>query len=132
MKLNAFYFVLLLCATWTLQLGAMFKDKEDPIAKTQTDPVAYRDMIEESKDGPKGAPSPSFKLYERAGFLTDSPVAPESEEELSEKAAETLPEEQLSEDWWIEDAGDPAVPADEEKVLENDLKDVNQTSDDEK
>lgn len=56
-----------------LNLGAIRKN-EDPIARTQTDPISYKQKREENKDGVKGAPKPSFKYYEKEEFLVNSPM----------------------------------------------------------
>lgn len=55
---------------------------------TQTNPIAYKDKMEELKDGEKGAPSPSYKFYPKDRFLTDPPM---------EKEGETQPEDNLPE-----------------------------------
>ena len=56
-----------------LQMGTI-RRKEDPILKTQTDPILYKQKMDEIKDGEKGAPSPSFRHYDKAGFLAELPV----------------------------------------------------------
>ena len=105
-------FVLILAS---FQMGTIRK-KEDPILKTQTSPIALNDKIEEIQNGPKGAPTPSFKLYTQSGFLTDPPVAqgkstPEAPNpaDLSKKVTEVPGIEQKErnsqEDWWLEDQG---------------------------
>ncbi len=50
------------------------KDAEDPILRTQTDPIAYKEKMEEIKDGEKGAPAPSMNLYPKSKFLVSPPL----------------------------------------------------------
>ena len=98
-----------------LNLGTI-KKADDPILKTQTDPISYKQKMEEQKDGPKGAPMPSFNLYPKARFMTDSSVAeppaqePQTDnlagEKVSEVAVDTA-DEQSSEDWWSSEESDP-------------------------
>ena len=121
-------FLIFLSSTVFLQMGLIRKD-QDPIAMTQTDPITYKQKVEETKDGVKGAPAPSFKYYEKEGFLTQSPVNPQGEEtvspppsypEVSEvdlgeedlgqeenpPAEDSLEEEETGineDDWWVED-----------------------------
>ena len=94
-----------------LNLGTI-KKADDPILKTQTDPISYKQKMEEEKDGPKGAPTPSFKLYPKEGFMTD-PAVEESEgdelpadsasgEAVSEVAVSSGEDEE-SGDWWGEE-----------------------------
>lgn len=87
------------------------RKKDDPILRTQTDPIAYKDKMEEIKDGEKEAPSPSFRYYPKSRFLAEPPVegrdgdkqetqeVPEAEEVGEE---EEDPELEL-EDWWLEE-----------------------------
>ena len=56
------------------------RKQEDPITKTQTDPILYKQKLEETKDGEKGPPTPSWKLYPKEGFMADSPVENKKEE----------------------------------------------------
>lgn len=97
-----------------LQLGSIRK-KDDPILKTQTNPIAVKDKMEEIKDGEKGAPSPSMTFYSKETFLTDAPTKTFAEEEdlVSQQKddAELLFEEEVSggsnneeEDWWLDES----------------------------
>ncbi len=70
---------ILICLAAVLNLAAVRK-KEDPILLTQTNPIAYKDKLEETKDGEKGPPSPTYKFYPRNKFLTEPPVETEPEE----------------------------------------------------
>ena len=109
-------FVLLSAAgilgTSFLNLGVIHR-KEDPILKTQTDPVLYKQKEEEMKEGPKGAPTPSFNLYPKERFFTDPAVdsskTPEQKpDSLKENVSETevTPNED-SEEWWTDDTSNP-------------------------
>lgn len=66
-----------------LNMGSIRK-QEDPIVNTQTNPILYKEKMEEIKDGEKGAPSPTFKYYEKADFMTDPPFNSEDFELTSE------------------------------------------------
>lgn len=70
LKRHSVWFVLIFAF---LHLGAIRRD-EDPILKSQTDPIALKQKLEETKDGVKGAPTPSFKYYEKEDFLTRTPM----------------------------------------------------------
>ena len=67
----------ILIATWgtvfILNAGTIRKEN-DPILRTQTDPISYKQKLEETKDGIKGAPAPSFTYYEKEGFLVKTPM----------------------------------------------------------
>ena len=76
------FFVILFCAL--LQVATVLK-KDDPIIKTQTEPIAYKEKVEETKDGVKGAPSPSYKHYPQDGFVTQETV--ENEKEPSQQSS---------------------------------------------
>lgn len=93
---------LILVAVGLLSLGAIRKN-EDPILRTQTDPISYKQKQEETKDGVKGAPSPSFTYYSRNEFLTSSPMATSAEEaENAEKDLDS-PEDWISEEGEFEE-----------------------------
>ena len=108
-------FILVIIAS--INLGTVRK-KEDPILHTQTNPIAYKDKMEEIKDGVKGAPSPSFKHYEKNEFLVDPSIENEELDTSEDQkglpdADEVLPEnlsdekssssEELSDDNWAND-----------------------------
>ena len=93
-----------------LNLGSIRK-QEDPITKTQTEPISLKQKMEEMKDGPKGAPTPSFKLYPKEGFQIEPPVA-HAEEEIpdhvltNKKVTEVQPvvaQNNTQEDIWSEE-----------------------------
>lgn len=69
-------------------LGAIRKD-EDPILKTQTDPISYKQKLEETKDGVKGAPAPSFTYYQKEEFLVKTPMGTGKEQAAAEAVRET-------------------------------------------
>lgn len=108
-------------------LGTIRK-KEDPILKTQTDPITHKQKMEEVKDGEKGAPLPSFRLYEKPHFLSEPPVETPKVETVTQKdlipeTGEPIPEdlegveeEPLLEDWWFEE--DEEAFKDEEEMDE--------------
>ena len=85
--------------------------KDDPIAKTKTNPIAYKDKLKEIKNGIKGAPKPSIKFYGNEEFLTEDLVEKEKPEELKDKipnAGEPIPEnlkeEKAQKDfWWFDE-----------------------------
>ena len=130
--------VILLCLG-VLNLAAIYK-KEDPITDTQTNPIGYKEKMGELKEGPKEAPTPSFKFYGKEKFLTESNLSEEKEEVDEIQSSDRIPlptepiPEDLSgedapqdqepaaedaagpggEDWWSEDSG--SVPADQNSV----------------
>lgn len=110
-----------------LQIGTIRKD-ENIILKTQADPISLEQKTEETKDGVKGAPAPSFTFYEKETFLQAAPTQTQKEEENKPKPQESqLPEASFqekesggeapdemkeqseempeNEDWWVEDSG---------------------------
>jgi len=103
------------CLLSLINMGVIRK-KENPITATQTSPIAYKDKVEELKDGEKGAPLPSMLLYSKWEFFTDAPYEKSKDEEGSleeswiPRLGEPIPEdleggeEALSlEDWWKKD-----------------------------
>lgn len=117
-------YLLIVIVILSLMNLATIRKKEDPIAKTQTDPIAYNDKIQEMKEGPKGAPTPSFQLYNKSQFFTEPPVDQEAAEEKKgpeEKVTELgrLGEEEgFEEDWWLEEEEEKeetTFPADSDK-----------------
>lgn len=71
--------VLLVIASLSFsQIGAVLK-KDDPVGKTQTKGIRYKEKMEEIKDGEKAPPQPSWTFYPRNKFLTESPVEIEKE-----------------------------------------------------
>ena len=80
-----------------LNLGTIRK-QDDPILNTQTNPILYKEKMEEIKDGEKGAPSPSFTHYTKQDFLSESPVEPVIPEEAkSFVTALPSPEDEIPE-----------------------------------
>ena len=99
--------VVMVMSSW-VHLGTIRK-REDPILKTQTDPITYQKKLEEMKDGPKGAPTPSFNLYPKARFMTDPPVGevkeepPSSVSDKEEVSEVSVSSDKESEDWWSDE-----------------------------
>lgn len=112
-----------------LQLGTIRKEGAE-IKKAQTDPISLKQKIEETKDGVKGAPAPTFKFYEKETFLQVAPTAtekeaagvvkapkvespevspqeetPETQEVAPEAVEKTGEDVEESDDWWVEDSG---------------------------
>ncbi len=119
---------MVLCCS-LLNMGTIRK-KEDPILKTQTEPISYKQKMEEMKDGPKGAPMPSFNLYPKERFFTDPAVGPAKAEEAKDKVSDqaNVPEveevspEEGSEDWWSEEGKDSEPPLDRKSNPDQDAK----------
>ena len=123
---------------------ATVRKKEDPILNTQTSPIAYQEKMEEIKDGEKGAPTPSFKLYPGEKFMTASPVEEKVSngsasslqglprpgdpipEDLSDRqAGEDQKSEEDSEEWWQEEDSEPPAMQ-EDDAEENSFKDLSE------
>lgn len=96
-----------------MHVGTIRK-KDDPIVKTQTDPITYKAKMEEIKDGVKGAPSPSLKFYGKYDGEEQFYTAEPMEEDLSEEEALLMgdwepsgTEERLEDEeesyWWYDD-----------------------------
>ena len=102
-----------------LQLGTIRK-AEDPILSTQTNPIAHQEKMDEIKEGEKGAPSPSFKHFEKEKFLIDPPMEkmeeetenledayiPRLGEPLPDHSEEAVSAEKDEKEWWYTDLGD--------------------------
>lgn len=61
-------------AFWACALMGSIRKNQDPILETQTSGILHKDKMEEIKDGEKGAPTPSFKLFDKFGFLAEPPI----------------------------------------------------------
>lgn len=72
----AVWLLVIMSAAW-LNLGTIYQD-EDPILRTQTNPILYTKKMDEIKDGEKGAPAPSFKFYKREKFYVEEPMEKEA------------------------------------------------------
>jgi hypothetical protein len=103
-----------LCGIAILNLGTIRK-KDDPILRTQTEPISVKEKLEEIKDGEKGPPTPSFQLYPRNGFLTEPPfetgkaAAGQLQAKIPE-LGEPIPEDlggteelEVGDEWWAEE-----------------------------
>lgn len=91
-------FFLLIAAL--LSLGTVVSRK-GAIERTQTDPVAYEEKKKEEKEGKKGPPVPTFKLFPKEKFLIEGPIEKGKSEAFEKKR---VGEEEL-EDWnfWFEE-----------------------------
>ncbi len=89
MKINLWVLRTLVAVSIGMSLGVIRK-KDDPILRTQTDPISYQQKMEEEKDGKKGAPAPSFAFYKKSRFLTEPPMT--AGNNLSERK---VPEEKI-------------------------------------
>ncbi len=129
-KISGFLFILF-CLTF---LTGTVRKHEDAITKSQTDPILHKQKMEEIKDGEKGAPTPSWKLYPKEKFLAKSPVEIQSDKGTSESLepipslGDTLPEDINGEvekeaDWWEEDQEEVYLETDSEELSpENEVK----------
>ena len=104
------YFLGLILLMSLLQVGTIRKE-EDPIKRTQTEPILFKQKMEEQKDGVKGAPTPSFNYYGKEKFLIEPPYEGENEsEEISQPPSEDLEVDAEDEDMEngedAEDSGD--------------------------
>ncbi|MDP3920904.1 MAG: hypothetical protein Q8R76_08885 [Candidatus Omnitrophota bacterium] len=101
-------------------LATVRKD-DDPILKTQTNPISYKKKMEELKDGVKGPPSPSYVIYSKINFFVDPPMdskykrldddgvmLPEVEDLLPQEFGE-VQEEAFDASWWGEDWDDSSA-----------------------
>jgi hypothetical protein len=93
---------------------AAIRREEDPVLKTQTEPILYKQKVEEEKDGVKGAPTPSFRYYEKPQFLSEAPIDQKKEEtaplplpdtteegiEAQDETGDEAETEEEAEDWW--------------------------------
>lgn len=74
-RLCRIFLFLSLAACLFLNLGTIRrKEDQDPILKTQTGPITLDAKKEEMKDGEKGAPMPTWRMYPRWRFLVDLPM----------------------------------------------------------
>jgi hypothetical protein len=125
---------LLVCAFLNL---ATVRKRQDPIASAQTGPISLQQKLEETKDGPKGAPSPSLQFYKGGSFLTKTPMETPKEaaagnseaiegldaasasdeeagffeEEREGQSARSYAAEEDEEEWWSEEDEETAGPA---------------------
>lgn len=100
--------------------SAAVKKAEDPIVNTQTNPIAHKQKVEETKDGEKAAPAPTFDHYQEENFHIQPPLeefkTPEKDRWLSvpylgEPIPEDIGEEEEeadTEDWWEPEEGEEA------------------------
>ena len=96
MKSSFFLRIFLILGMALLCTGSIRKNEDPVTGSTQTGPISLRQKMEEEKDGPKGAPSPSMTFYPNQQFLTTPPVGdqPENSQETFETAVED------EDHWW--------------------------------
>ena len=117
-KLNILAVIMMISV---MSIGAVRK-KENPILDTQTNPIAFKQKMEELKEGEKGAPTPSFEHYSKEEFLVDPPVS-EVEEAPSTEQLNEIPEwgepipEDLSESE-PEPGSEPSQGEEDEKTID--------------
>ena len=99
-----------------LSVGAIAK-KQDPILKTQTDPVDYREKQKEEREGKKGPPVPTIELFPRQRFLVEGPVDKTKRPPVSQRKAET-------ELWLEEEEGEEGDEFEDEFKLELETDDM--------
>lgn len=87
-----------LLTVFVLNMGLVRK-KENPIRDTQTDPILYKQKMEQIKDGEKGPTTYSMQFYKKEKFFTEAPFS--EDEEISTKEISTKEGEDLG-DWWEE------------------------------
>jgi len=99
----------------------VIRKKHNPILDSQTDPIKLKKKMEELKDGKKGAPTPSFKFYDKSeDFQVKTAIEEErlpsglSSDQIPE-LGDPIPEnlEGLEEDWWAEDWSEKESSSDE-------------------
>lgn len=106
-----------------LSVGTVVKRK-DGIEMTRTDPVAYAEKQKEEREGKKGPPAPSLKIYPKEKFLVEGPVE-KGKEEVEEPPQPE--EESLDWDTWFEEEEEPESESEEDfkdKGLADDTSDI--------
>lgn len=93
------FFGLFIVILASAHLGTIRRN-EDPIRNTQTDPIAYKQKMEEEKDGVKGPLAYSVKYNPKDTFFIDPPYMPQEKAMDREKAK--AEEKQALSDWWEE------------------------------
>lgn len=93
-----------------LSLGSVRK-AEDPIRDTQTNPILYKQKMEEEKDGKKGPLMYHVKNNPRESFFIDLPYEAEKKTSAGKPVTEEAPVSGDTAGWWEEQPTDPqAVP----------------------
>lgn len=104
-----------------LNLGSIRK-AEDPIRDTQTNPIAYKQKMEEEKDGVKGPLMYHVKNHPKEAFFIDPPY--EKEKELLTQEKQDKKESSSVADWWEEaPAEEPKTSQPEQAVTEAEVAD---------
>ena len=84
-----------------LNLGTVRK-AEDPVRDTQTNPILYKQKMEEEKDGKKGPLLYHVKHNPREAFFIDPPFEKEKKSPSKEIATEEAPSAAGTTGWWEE------------------------------
>jgi hypothetical protein len=101
MNKNAIFFIILSVLAG-LNLGTVRKT-EDPIRDTQTNPILYKQKMEEEKDGKKGPLMYHVKNNPRESFFIDPPYdAEEKKSSGGTVAGEAPPAPADTAGWWEE------------------------------
>ncbi|HTL46652.1 MAG TPA: hypothetical protein VL688_01180 [Verrucomicrobiae bacterium] len=112
MKIKDWVLLFVLVSSVVIDTGVIRKDF-DPIKNTQTDAISLKQKEEETKDGVKGPPTPSFKFYKRTDFLVKTPMQTPVEWQLPKAASsDRIPEpgEPIPEDLGTEERGTAQQP----------------------
>ena len=100
-------FILCVIMTALLNLGVIRRN-EDPVRDTQTDPITYKQKMEQEKDGVKGPLLYHVKNSPLETFFIDPPYA-KGKPVQAESAPEAKPAADLS-NWWEEQPTDVKDP----------------------
>lgn len=94
------------------QMAAVLRS-DNPVKRTQTDAISLKAKLEETKDGIKGAPSPSMQFYGKSEFLLDSPVHNETESAIEKYDLQYENESEDKAYWWTESQTSGNIPSSE-------------------
>lgn len=89
-----------------LNLGTIRK-AEDPIRDTQTNPILYKQKMEEEKGGKKGPLLYHVKNYPREGFFIDPPFEKEKSASEGIVTEQTVSSSGDTARWWEEESLTP-------------------------
>jgi len=116
MNKRAFFFIFVSVLAG-LNLASIRK-AEDPIRDTQTNPILYKQKMEEEKDGKKGPPLYSVKNNPHDTFFVDLPYETEKEVSASKAATEETVASEETTGWWEEQPGESHVRSSDQTVTE--------------
>lgn len=102
---------------------ASIRKAEDPIRDTQTNPILYKQKMEEEKDGKKGPLLYSVKNNPHDTFFIDPPYEAEKETSTGKAVTQesTAPEETA--EWWEEQPGESRAVSSDGTLAEVPVKD---------